>query len=610
MKMTEAELRKSLIDVALGNAPADLVLRNANLFHTMSREIILSDIAIRHGRIAAVSPAGDNPWMETEERDLGGRHVTPGFIDPHVHVESSMLTVREYSRATVRQGVTMIAADPHEIGNVLGIPGMRLMFDEAKTVPMKMVLRVPARIPAMPEWLETSGARVNIEETGDLLDWPETVCLAGDINPQLLIRKDDEQMTKIEMAQQRGMTVSGQSPYLTGENLNAYIAAGPEDSHVAKSVDEIVENQRLGLRTVFALRPHRLHRPELRELGGVIRDRSLDTRYLQFCTDDVYAHELIDEGHLNTRISTAIEEGIDPMTAYQMATINVAEGLRIHREYGSITPGKVADLVVLDDFEKVEISATMIDGKWAFVDGEYHDTGETFAYPEWSKKTMHVGRELSVDDMRVSVSGNAHMARIRAIAVTSPKSEEEFVLEVKDGVVTPDPEQGVSSIVVADRHKESGRIGKGFVSRLFLKQGAIASTVSHDAHNLMVIGANHEDMRIAANNTIANQGGYTIVLDGKILFELPLPIGGLMSEDSLETVADQCREMEEIIFEQLGVPRMKKVLLRMNGLSLPNIPNYGFTDFGMIATQDLVSLEPVLADGDRAEVEGGCFHDA
>jgi adenine deaminase len=606
--MLDAGGRKALIDVALGKSAPDLVLSNARLVNVLSREILPSDIAIKNGRIAAVAPAGEGGWLECSVRDLKGRHVAPGFIDPHVHVESSMLTVREYSRATVSRGVTMIAADPHEIGNVLGIPGMRLMFDEAKTVPMRMVLRVPARIPAMPEWLETSGARVDVEETAGMLDWPETVCLAGDINPQLLLRQDEEQLAKIDLTVRRGMTVSGQSPSLSGKDLNAYILAGPEDSHVAKTVDEIVENQRLGLRTIFALRPHRLYRPELRQLGEVIRTRGLDTRYLQFCTDDVYAHELIDEGHIDTRIRIAIEEGLDTLTAYQMATVNVAEGLRIDRDFGAITPGRFADLVVLDDLQTVAVAATMIEGRWVYDDGVYDGGKEIFVYPAWAKSTMRVGRPLTASDMRVETSANAPLAKVRAIAATSPKSEEEFVLKVVEGVVQPDPEFGVSSIVVVDRHKASNRVGKGFVSKLFVKRGAIASTVSHDAHNLMVIGASHDDMAIAANRSVANGGGYAVVVDGEVIFEMPLPIAGLMSEDSLEVVAARTRELVEIIFERLGAPRMAKVLLRMNGLSLPNIPNYGFTDYGMISTQGLVSLEPVLAQGDADALVGGCMH--
>ena len=606
--MLEAADRKVLIDVALGVAAPDLVLTNARLVNVLSREILPSDIAIKDGRIAAVAPAGKGGWKKSAVRDLEGRHVAPGFIDPHVHVESSMLTVREYSRATVSRGTTMIAADPHEIGNVLGIPGMRLMFDEARTVPMRMVLRVPARIPAMPEWLETSGARVDVADTEGLLDWPETVCLAGDINPQLLLRKDDEQLAKIDLTVKRGMTVSGQSPYLTGKDLNAYILAGPEDSHVAKSVDEILENQRLGLRTIFALRPHRLHRPELHQLADVIRTQGLDTRYLQFCTDDVYAHELIDEGHIDTRVRIAIEEGMDPFTAYQMATVNVAEGLRIHRDFGAIAPGRFADLIVLDRFETVAIASVMIGGRWVYDDGAYDGGTETFAYPAWSKSTMRVGRALTPEDMAVVVSENAHLAKVRAIAVTSPKEQEEFVLKVKDGVVQPDPEQGVSSIVVVDRHKASNRIGKGFVSKLFVQRGAIASTVSHDAHNLMVIGASHDDMAIAANRSVANGGGYAVVLDGEVIFEMPLPVAGLMSEDPLDVVAGRTRKLVDVLYDRLGAPRLQKILLRMNGLSLPNIPNYGFTDYGMLATAGLVSLEPVMAHGDDDAIHAGCMH--
>jgi len=271
-------------------------------------------------------------------------------------------------------------------------------------------------------------------------------------------------------------------------------------------------------------------------------------------------------------------------------------------------PGRFADLVVLDDLERVAIAATMIDGRWAYDDGVYDGGRQTFAYPAWSKSTMRVGRTLTPDDMSVSISGNAHLARVRAIAVTSPKEQEEFVLKVEGGVVQPDAGQGVSSIVVVDRHKASGRVGKGFVSRLFVQRGAIASTVSHDAHNLMVIGADHEDMAIAANRSIDNGGGYAVVLDGEVIFEMKLPVAGLMSEEPLDVVAARTRELVEVIFERLGAPRMPKVLLRMNGLSLPNIPNYGFTDHGMIGTQGLVTLEPVMAQGDESAIHSGHAH--
>jgi adenine deaminase len=595
--MTTIADRKSLVEVALATAPPDLVLSNARLVNVLTREITLSDIAIKNGRIAAVAPAGDGNWLDCPRLDLGTRHVAPGFIDAHVHVESSMVTVAEYAKAAVAHGVTMIAADPHEIGNVLGIAGMKLMFDEAKTVPLRVRLRVPGRIPAMPDWLETSGARVDVEGTRHLMDWPEAVCLAGDINPRLILTRDEEQFEKIEMAITRGMTVSGQSPGLLGANLNAFAAAGPEDSHVAYTAEEIVENQRVGMRTVLAFRPHRLDRTQFGRLARIISERRLETRFLQFCTDDVYPHDVLDEGLIDMRVRLAIEEGFDPITAYQIASLNVAEGLRIDREYGAIAPGKMADLLVLDDFEKVAIAGVMINGEWVVRDGLYRGGERRFHYPPWSKQTMRVARRLSPADMRVEVSHNAHTARVRAIAATSPKSEKEFVLPVKEGVILPDPDQAVSSIVVVERHKASGRVGKGFVTGLFVKRGAIASTVSHDAHNLMVIGANHEDMAMAANHAIEAGGGYAVAIDGRLIFELALPVAGLMSEAPIETVARQTRQLIDILVNQLGCPPAEKLLLRMNGLSLPNIPNYGFTDRGMIYTLGMEMKEPVIDQG-------------
>lgn len=599
--MTTIADRKSLVDVALAATPPDLVLADARLVNVLTREITRSDIAIKNGRVAAVAPAGTGGWLKCPRQDLAGRYVAPGFIDAHVHVESSMVTVAEYAKAAVAHGVTMIAADPHEIGNVLGIAGMKLMFDEAKTVPLRMRLRVPGRIPAMPDWLETSGARIDVEETRALMDWPEAVCLAGDINPRLILNRDEEQFAKVDMAIARGFTVSGQSPGLLGDELNAFAAAGPEDSHVALSAAEIVENQRVGMRSVLTFRPHRLDRSQFRELARIIAERGLETRFLQFCTDDVYPHDVVEEGLIDMRVRLAIEEGFDPITAYQIGTLNVAEGLRIDREYGAVAPGRFADLMVLENLEKVAIDSVMINGEWVFRDGEYLGGKRCFHYPQWSKETMRVERPLAASDMRIEVSHNAHSARVRAIAATTPKSEREFVLPVEAGVVLPDAEQDVSSIVVVERHKASGRLGKGFVTTLFVKRGAIASTVSHDAHNLMVIGADHEDMAIAANSVIESGGGYAVVVDGEVVFRLQLPVAGLMSEEPIEMVAEQTRRLLDIMINRLGCPPVEKLLARMNMLSLPNIPNFGFTDHGMIFTQSMAAVNSVIEQGDEIE---------
>jgi adenine deaminase len=594
--MTSAETRKSLVDVALGRAAPDLVLRGGVLANVMTRELYPAEIAIKAGRIAAVVAPGSADWGRCDVLDVTGCVVAPGFIDPHVHIESSMVSVTEYARAAISHGVTCVAADPHEIGNVLGIRGMELLLEEARQVPLDVLLRVPGRIPAMPDWLETSNGRLDLEATRAMLDWPEAVCLAGDINPALLLRNDPEQAEKIAMVAARNRTVSGQSPGLSGRTLCGFIAAGPEDSHVAGSVAEILEDQRLGLRSVIALRPgRRLDSSHLRELARLIAERGIETRFLQFCTDDIHAHELVSEGHLDHRLRTAIAAGIEPMLALQMATLNVAEGLRIDRDRGAVVPGKRADLVILSDLVAVAIDKVMIGGKIVFADGDYRGPRQPYSFPAWARQTIRIAEPVTPDDLTIRVPQDAGRARIRAISATTPKEEQELVLAVRDGAIEPDPGQNVSALAVIERHNASGRIGKGFVTGLSLRRGAIATTVSHDAHNLVVVGADYGDMAAAANRVIENGGGYAVALDGKNVFNLPLPIAGLYSDAPLEVIAEKTKQLEALLLGELGCTLGTRPLMSLNFLCLPNIPNFGFTDRGMVGTRDLALVDGVLA---------------
>jgi adenine deaminase len=609
MTVLDADQRRRLIDVATGAAAADAVLMNARLINMLTCEILLSDIAIKDGYIAVVAPHGERTWSALKTCDLEGRFVSPGFMDPHVHIESSFVTVAEYARAAIARGTTMVAIDPHEMGNVLGVAGMALMMEEARTTPMRIRMRVPGRIPAMPPWLETSGASLDVAETIQLLDGPYAICLAGDINPFLLIGKDKDQLAKIDATRARKMTVSGQSPGLRGAELAAYVAAGPEDTHAAASLEEIIENQRAGLRSIIALRRALLHREHFRALARHIAETRMDTRYLQFCTDDVNAHEFHDVGHLDTRVRIAIEEGMDPFVAYQMATINVAEGLRLDPEFGAIAPGRVADLIVIGDMAKVDVEATMVGGGWVWGRFGSAAPAERFVYPEWARQTMRVGGKFVAADMQIIVEGDVAEVDVRTIVDARPKKLSDTVtLSVRDRVVLPDPGQSISSIITVDRHKASRRIGRGFVSGFFVQRGAFASTVSHDAHNLTVIGASFEDMTIAANRSVHNGGGYVIVLDGEVLFEMPLPIAGLMSDKPLAEVAAQARDLKEMLHERLGVPRVHdEVLHQINFMALPNIPDFGFTDFGLIASDSLQVMDVVIGSRSRCECRARTF---
>jgi adenine deaminase len=596
--MDTTRSRDTLIDVALGRAPPDLVITGGQVANVYTREIYPADILIKGDRIAAVvTPGNVSPESGVTTVAAAGCVVGPGLIDPHVHIESSMITVTEYSRAVVPRGVTAVAEDPHEIGNVLGEAGIRLMFDEARHVPLKVMLRVPGRIPAMPEWIETSNGKLDLDDTKRMMDWEETVCLAGDINPALILNKDADQLAKIAYFARHGLTISGQSPGLAGATLNAYIAAGPEDSHVARNVAEIIENIRLGLRSIIALRPgRRLDRPHMKELADLIRTRRLDTRMLQFCTDDIHAHHLYAEGHLDHRLRLANEEGFDPLISLQMATINVAEGLRIDRDYGSVSPGKYADLVFFRDLGKVEIEAVLINGKIAFDAAGYRPgDGAPFRYPEWARQSVRVAKRLEPEDLMIRVPHNTHAAIVNCISATFPKERREVRLNVQAGVIVPDIEQDVAAIVVIDRHSGICKCGRGFISGMSLKRGAIAASVSHDAHNLFALGPDFADLALALNRLVKIGGGYAIALDGKIVCELPLPIAGLMSEAPLAEVAEQTDRVERMLVERLGCTFVTRTLAAMNFLCLPNMPHYGFTDHGLVDSHALTLVDPVVS---------------
>jgi adenine deaminase len=402
-------------------------------------------------------------------------------------------------------------------------------------------------------------------------------------------------MQKIAMTQSRSMTVAGQIAGILGPDLCAYIAAGCEDSHCAFSIAEVIEDQRLGLRTVLVLRPgRRLGRSHVAELAKLVKQSNFETRFLQISTDDVYPNHLIHEGHIDSRVRLCIEEGFDPIVAYQMATLNVAEGLRIDRDYGSVSPGKRADLIVLDDLEKVSIKATMIDGKFAYRDGKYFGPVGRYEYPSWAKQSVVLKRKMIPEDFHIVVARAASSAVVRAVITDAVKRQEEVELPVVDGVIRPSAERGFSALAMVERHKRTGNVANAFVGGINLQRGAIASTVSHDAHNILVIGANFEDMASAANRLEEIAGGYVMVDKGEVIFEAPLPIAGLMSEESIEWAAAKIDEFEALLAQRLGCPPASQIMMRFNGLSLSNSSSCGFSDRGLITSREMQLLDPVV----------------
>lgn len=423
-------------------------------------------------------------------------------------------------------------------------------------------------------------------------------------NPGLIISSDRDQLAKVQKAEPMKMTVSGQSPGLLGRDLNAYIVGGPEDSHVARSVDEIVENTRLGLQTVLAYRPNRgLDDTHFAELAARIRKDNLETRYLQFCTDDIHARFLHNEVSLDHRMRLSIKAGFDPLLVYQMATLNVAEGLRIDRDFGSIAPGRHADLVLLRNIEQVDISGVLVAGEFVTgTDGHLlpHTLAAHVPYPSWATETMHLQRQVRPEDLSIAIAqyDRAEVPstiQVKAITVSYPKLEKKASLPLTvdgDGnsIVMPDPGQDVLAFCVADRHQASGRIGRGFIHGFGNKHGALATSISHDAHNLLVVGSNFEDMAVAANKLASIGGGYAFALNGQAIFNLPLPVAGLMSERPLEEGSQAMATLEKLLESELGCINSRGILISLNFTCLPNIPFFGFTDYSLI---DSISMSAV-----------------
>ncbi|HEX9013076.1 MAG TPA: amidohydrolase family protein, partial [Anaerolineaceae bacterium] len=442
--------RARLVEAALGKAPADLVIRGGNLVNVHTREIYPADVVIQGKRIAAVLEAGSPAGAESEVIRADGMVLVPGFIDPHIHIESSAVTVKEYARVVVPRGVTTVAEDPHEIANVLGIPGFELFFAEAKALPLRLLLRVPGKVPGISADLETSGGEITLDQTKELLAREAAVCLAGDINPNLLIRGDRAQLEKIAFTQSLRKTVSGQSPGLQGSALNAFIAAGPEDSHVSENAAEVLDIIRHGLRALITHREDFFRIGDYRELAELIRAGQIDTRMLCFCSDDVSPHLLLEQGSIDARVRLAIRYGMDPVTAIQMATINVADLLRLDRDLGSISPGKIADIAILSDLEKVTVDRVLFEGKLAAQDGRLVQEPPPFEYPDWAKNTIHIQRPLDPADIPIRVDESQAEVSARVIQMGMPKEERVVRLPARNGSVLPDPEQDVLSVAVLD----------------------------------------------------------------------------------------------------------------------------------------------------------------
>ena len=558
----------NIINVARGLEKADLVIKNANIVNVLSEEIHKGDIAICDGVIAGI---GEN-YSGEKEIDINGAYVTPSFIDGHVHLESTMMLPKEFAKTVLPAGTTTVIIDPHEISNVLGLHGISFMHEAVKDLPMNVYTMLPSCVPATP--FETSGFDLNSYDLSLLIDKPWVLGIAEMMNFPGVLNHDKNVMAKLELAKSRGKRIDGHAPYLSGKDLCGYIASGVKSDHECTTPEEAIEKLRLG---VYVMIREGTAAKDLDALIPVLK--TSNTRKCIFVTDDRHPADL--KEHINGMVRRAVDAGVDPIKAVQVASLNTAEYFGL-KDLGAIAPGYKADLLVLPDLKTFKPDIVLKDGQVVAQDGKLAvEIPENDAIA--TRNSVNV-RWITMDDFKIPTEGEG-LKQVRALEVIPHQLITKSVMsdvKIVDGNAVSNVETDTLKICVIERHRATGNIGKGFVKGFNLKCGAIASTVAHDSHNMIVIGTNDFDMYTAAVALIKCQGGKVVVKDGKIISQLPLPIAGLMSDKEFDFVVEKCDELNKDA-HSIGC-KLEDPFMTMGFLSLPVIPELKITDKGVFDT--------------------------
>lgn len=585
------EAASTLVDVAMGRKPADTLIRNGRWVNVHSGEIIAStDVAIAAGRFAYVGPnASHTIGEQTQIIDAQDRYLVPGLCDAHMHVESGMVTVTEFARAVIPHGTTSMFIDPHEIGNVLGLAGVKLMHDEAVDLPINVYVQMPSCVPSAPG-LENAGAELGVADVEQAMQWPNIIGLGEVMNFPGVANNDAKMSGEISATVAAGKTVGGHyaSPDL-GLPFHGYVAGGPADDHEGTRVEDAIARVRQGMRSMLRLGSAWYDvAPQIK----AVTEHGLDPRYFILCTDDSHSGTLINDGHMNRVVRHAIAQGLKPINAIQMATINTAEHFGLERELGSITPGRRADLIISSDLVQLPIEQVIAQGQVLAGHGKLEVDIPPANYPSSSMNTIHMGRAVSARDFHIQPAlPDSQLVTARVIGVIenqAPTHALERTLKVRDGMVMMDAEQDVCQIALVERHRGTGDVVNGFVSGFgYSKPCAMASTVAHDSHHMIVVGTSHEDMALAANRLQEVGGGVTLFAGGKQLAMVELPIAGLMSTERAEVVADKAQQLVNAM-RDCGCT-LNNAYMQHSLLALVVIPALRISDQGLI---DVTTFSP------------------
>ena len=570
--------RKELIKAALGLVECDLAIKNAQLLNVFTGEVYPATVFVYDGAIAHVEYRNLEEGLDKVKNvvDAEGKYLIPGLIDAHMHVESSMLTPRNFAKVSIPSGTTTIVMDPHEIGNVYGVEGVKYMHDSGEGLPQRQFVDIPSCVPAVPE-CENAGAEFFAKEIEELAELKRVIGLAEVMDYIGVINQEDRMADIIHAAERKGLYLQGHAPFVSGRNLSAYLIGGPVTDHESRTGEEAIEKLRSGM-YIDSRESSITH--NVKDIWEGVKHCKFFDHYC-LCTDDREADDLLHEGHINYVVNAAIKYGMDPVTAIKSATLNTAREINV-TDLGAIAPGYVADMLLVEDLSNIHPTHVFFEGKLVAQDGKLLQPIEDKEYEIETRNSVQL-KELSLDDFHVDTPVENGKVNVNVMVYPNLELSSTYVekteFEVKDGSIVL-PSDDYKFVIVLNRYGK-GTIGKGIVKGFGTKKGALASTVSHDSHNLTVVYDNEADALLVANTLKECGGGMCAAYNGTVLSTLPLPLAGLMSLKSAEELSVVSQKMKQAIVE-LGLTDMENPLLRIVTLALPVIPEVKMSDLGLV----------------------------
>jgi len=601
--MTTIQARADRVAAARGDRPLDLLIKDVQLVNVYTREIYPADVGISDGIIGFAGPGAWTGSQPTETLDAQGKFAVPGLIDTHIHIESSMMSPRHFAAAVLPHGTTTVVIDPHEIGNVLGLRGVAYMLNATADLPLHVYVQAPSCVPAVPQ-LETAGAAFTARDIETMLRWDRVIGLAEVMDYVGVIRQNERMREILDVAHAHDAIISGHCPGVRGRDLAAYLVGGPQSDHESINHDELLEKLRLGM--VVEAKDSSFS-DSISVLAEIVQELGTAPPNLVICTDDIYPEDLLEQGHVDHGVRRAIATGFDPVDAVRAATLHGAQRIR-RLDLGAIAPGKRADLLLLDDLDRFTVNEVFVDGTLVARAGRMlvslpHKTSDIE-----EENTVHLPSPPESEDFmlrarpspaRAGLPTEPTTVSLRVLTVAHQNYGRDIAtmtFPVRDGIVDLTAADDVALVAIFERHGQGGHHSLVPVRGLGLQRGAVATTVSHDSHNLLVIGQNAEDMALAARTLVDCGGGICAVDGSEVRALLPLPIAGLMSPEPLETVVAQMKALNAALRAQ-GIT-VKQPISPIIALALPVIPNYGVTDLGLVDVnaQRVLSIWPESTD--------------